>query len=122
MLVGMCPLSNQLIPLPLNDDTDVISGNGVSASESEVSAVLGMLDVACKKRVVWMQTRRKKRHKSPLFSTKTFEKSNLRLFNIHMFYTQSELYSTLENWYISIDAEHACGCGDMIGLIVPECT
>ena len=52
MLVGMCPLSNQLVPLPLNNDTAVIGGNGVSLSESEVSAVLGMTDVACKESVV----------------------------------------------------------------------
>ena len=51
---GMCPLSNQLISLPLNDDTAVSSGNGVSVSESEVSAVLGVSDVARKERVVWL--------------------------------------------------------------------
>ena len=65
MSVRMCPLSNQLIPLPLNDDAAVSGGNGVSVSESEVSAVSGVLDTAPKERVVWLQMRRKKRHKFP---------------------------------------------------------
>ena len=33
MLVGMCLLSNQLILIPLNDDTVVSGGNGASVSE-----------------------------------------------------------------------------------------
>ena len=45
-------LSNQLISLPLNDDTAVYGGNRVSVTESEVSAVSGVLDVAPKERVV----------------------------------------------------------------------
>ena len=39
---------NQPTPLPLNDDTDDSIRNGVSVSESEVSSVLGMSNVACK--------------------------------------------------------------------------
>ena len=65
-----CQLSNQLIPLPLNDDTYVSLGNGVSVSDSEVSSLSGMLGVFGKERVVWLQMRRKKRHKSPFCSTK----------------------------------------------------
>ena len=38
---------NQPIPLPLNDNTDASGGNGVSVSDSEVSAVSGVL-VACR--------------------------------------------------------------------------
>ena len=49
-------------------------------------------------------------------------KANRRLFNIHLFYTQSESSNNLENWYLSSDGEHTCRCSDMIGLIVPECT
>ena len=63
-------MSNQLIPLPLNDDTYVSGGNGVSVSDSEVSTVSGVLGVACKERVVSLQIRLKKRHKAPFFSTK----------------------------------------------------
>ena len=48
MSVGICPLSNQLIPLPINDDTDVSGGNGVSVSESKVSGVSAVLGVAPK--------------------------------------------------------------------------
>ena len=59
-------MSNQLIPLPLNDDTYVSGGNGVSVSDSEVSTVSG---VACKERVVSLQIRLKKRHKAPFFIT-----------------------------------------------------
>ena len=70
MSVGMCPLSNQLTPLPLNDDAAVYGGSVVLVSDSEVSAVSGMSDVATKERVVWLKMRRKKRHKSPFFSTK----------------------------------------------------
>ena len=69
------PFSNQLTPLPLNDDTDVSVGNWVSVLDSEVSTVLGVLGVARKERVVWLQMRYKKRHKSPFFSNKTIEKS-----------------------------------------------
>ena len=65
-----CQLSNQLIPLPLNDDTYVSLGIGVSVSDSEVSSVSGMLGVFGKEGLVWLQMRRKKRHKSPFFSTK----------------------------------------------------
>ena len=74
MSVGMCPLSNQLIPLPLNNDTDVYGGNGVSVSESKLSALLGVLDVSPNDRVVWFQMRRKKHHKPPFFSTKKIGK------------------------------------------------
>ena len=54
MSVRMYPLSSQLIPPPLNDDTDVPGGNGVSVSDSEVSALSGASDVAPKERVVWL--------------------------------------------------------------------
>ena len=50
MSAGMCLLSNRLIPLPLNDDTSVSGGNGVSVSDLEVSTVLGVFDVAFKER------------------------------------------------------------------------
>ena len=84
-----CPLSNQLIPLPLNDDTAVSGGNEVSVSESEVSSVSGGSGVFCNERVVWLQTRHKKRNKSPFFSTKKVgKKANRPLFNIHLFYIQ----------------------------------
>ena len=59
MSVGMCLLPNQLITLPLNDDTAVSSGHGVSVLESEVSVVLDMSDMDRKERVVWLQMRRK---------------------------------------------------------------
>ena len=49
MLIGNFMLLNQLIPLPINDYTDVSRGNGVSVSESEVSVVSG---VDCKERVI----------------------------------------------------------------------
>ena len=62
--VGMCPLSNQLIPLPLNDDTAVSGRNEVSVSDSELPEVLGVSDVATKQRAVWLQMCCKKRHKS----------------------------------------------------------
>ena len=45
-------LSNHLIPLPLNDDSDASGGDGVLVSESEVFTVLSMSDVAPKERVV----------------------------------------------------------------------
>ena len=69
MLVGMYPLSNQLIPLPLNYDTSVSGGNGVAVSESKVLAVSGVLDVARKERLVWLQFFCQKLHKSPFMST-----------------------------------------------------
>ena len=74
MLIRNCPLSNQLIPLPLNYDTAVYGGNGVSVSDSEVSEVTGVPSVARKERVVCLQMRRKTRHKSPFFSTKKIGK------------------------------------------------
>ena len=70
----MCPLSNQLIPMPLNYDTDASSGNGVSVSESEVSAVSVVSEVARNKMLVWLKMCRKKRHKSPFISTKIIGK------------------------------------------------
>ena len=85
MSIGNYPLSNHLIPLTLNDNTDVSGGNGVSVSESEVSGVPG---VACRERVVWLPMRCKKRHKSPFLNTKKLEKSNRLSFNIHLFYNQ----------------------------------
>ena len=88
-LVGICPLSNKLVPLPLNDDTDVPGGNGVSVPESDMSSLSGVLELACKEVVVWLQMRRKKRHKYPFL-----------LFNIHLLYTQSEWSKILENWYV----------------------
>ena len=88
MSVGMCPLSNQLIPLTLNDDTAASCGNGVSFSDSEVSEVSIVLDLSSKERVVWLQMRRKNRHKPPFLVPKK-EKPNRRLFNLHMLYTQS---------------------------------
>ena len=60
-----------------------------------------MLDVsyvAAKERVVWLQMRRKKRHKPPFLVPKQLGKSNRRIFNIHLFYTQLESSNTLENW------------------------
>ena len=50
--LGNFPFSNKLTPLPINDDTAVSGGNGVSVSESEVSAVSGMSGVARKERVI----------------------------------------------------------------------
>ena len=43
---------NQQIPLPLNYDIDASSRNGVSVSESEVLAVLGMLGT-CRTFLAW---------------------------------------------------------------------
>ena len=81
-----CSLSNQLIPLPLNDDTAVSGGNGVSVSKSEVSAVSDVLVVACKKRVVWLQMCHKKCHKSPFLLTKNRKKSTA-IFSISICFT-----------------------------------
>ena len=94
MSVRMCPLSNQLIPLPLNGDTDVSGGNGVSVSESEVSAVLGVSDADRKERVVWLQMRRKKRHKSPFFSTKKIGKKPTAGFSISICSTPNQNHPT----------------------------
>ena len=90
MLVGMCPLSNQLIPLPLNDDTDVISGNGVSASESEVLEVSVMSGVTFKERLVWLKIRRKKHHKPPFLSAKKPEKNPTAGFSIYICSTPNQ--------------------------------
>ena len=97
MSVGMFPLSNQMIPLPINYDTDVSSGNGVPVSDSEVLAVLGVYNVDRKERVVWLQIRRKKRHKPPFLVPKNQGKANRRIFNFHLFYIQSESSNTMIN-------------------------
>ena len=67
MLVRMCPFSNQLIPLPLNDDTAASGGNGMKISESEVSPVSGALGIVVKERMVCLQMRRKKVSQIPFF-------------------------------------------------------
>ena len=90
MSVGMCPLSNQLILLSLKYDKSVSGGIGVSVSDSEVSSVLGVVDVDPMERVVWLQIRRKKHHKFPFLVPQKPEKSIRQIFNIHMFYTQLE--------------------------------
>ena len=79
---GMYPLSNQLIPLTLNYDTALSGRNRVSVSESEVSSVPGVSDMAGKKRVVWLQMCRKKRHTSSFFSTKTIGENPTAGFSI----------------------------------------
>ena len=67
--------------------------------------------------------RRKKRHKSPFLSTKINQKEfNRWFFNLHLFYNQPESSNTLENWKVASDREHTCGYGNMMGLMVPECT
>ena len=80
MSVGMCPLSNQLIPLPLNDDTYVYLGHGVSVSDSEVLFVSVLSGFFGKKRVVWLKMCRKKRHKSPFLLPKKSGNSQLPAF------------------------------------------
>ena len=86
---GNCPLSNQLIPLPLNDDTDMSGGNGISVLESEVSVVSGVLGVACKERVVCLKMGRKKRHKSPFLVPKQWENPTAG-FSISICYTLNQ--------------------------------
>ena len=78
----MCPLSNELIPIPLNYDTAMSGGNGVLVQESQVSAVSGVSYVSPKERVVWLQMRRKNRHKSPFFSIKNPRKKSNAGFSI----------------------------------------
>ena len=40
---------------------------------------------------------------NPFFCTKKIGKSNRRIFNLHLFYTQSESSNTLEKWCVSSD-------------------
>ena len=84
-------------PTITNDDAAVSDGNGLSVSESEVSEVSGMLGVARKERVFWLQMPRKKRHKYPFLVPKKSGKIQPPDFNLHLFYTQSESSNTLEN-------------------------
>ena len=88
---GNDPFSNQLIPLPINNDTAVSDRNGMLVSESEVS---GMLGVACKERVVCFQIRRKKRHKSPFLSTKKIGKKLTAGFSICIYSTSNHNHPT----------------------------
>ena len=88
------PLSNQLIPLPLNDDTSVSSGNGVSVSESEVSEVPGMSGMARKERVVCLQMRLQKRHKSPFLSTNTIGENPTAGFSVSIYSTPNQSHPT----------------------------
>ena len=92
MSFGMCPLSNQLIPLLLNDDTYVSNWNGVSVSvsELEVSEESGVLDVAPKEKVAWLKKRYKKRHKSPFLSTKKNGKNPTAGFSISICSTPNQ--------------------------------
>ena len=89
-----CPLSNQLIPLPLNDDTAVSGGNGVSVSESEMSTVLSVLDVAPKEMVVWLQINRKNCPESPFLSTKKIGKNSTAVFSIYICSTPNQNHPT----------------------------
>ena len=91
MSIGNCPLSNQLIPLPLNDDKAMSGKNGVSVSESEVSALLG---VVFKERMVWLQMCCKKRHKSPFLVPKQIGKNPTAGFSISMCSTPNNNHLT----------------------------
>ena len=89
-------MSNQLIPLTLNYDTDMSDGNGVSVSESGVLGVLGVLGVSGvlgvdrKERIFWLQKRRKKRHKSPFLRCKKIGKNPSAGFSISIFPTPNQ--------------------------------
>ena len=80
-----------------------------------VGRIGGLLDVARREVVVWLKTCRLNSSYSSQFFTRFYiicaeflvyeagtkvqklGKSNRRISNIHMFYTQSELYKTLDN-------------------------
>ena len=91
---GKCLFSNQLIPLPLNNDTAVSDGNEVSVSDSEVLSVSGVSGVFHNERVVWLQMRLKKRLRSPFFSTKKIGKQPTARFSISICSTPNKNHPT----------------------------